>query len=191
MGDGPRRAQGLAIAGGKLYAADIDQLVEIDLAKGTVSGRYAAPGAKFLNDLTADAKGRVFASDIATNTIWLLEDGKFSAWLQDEALESPNGLLAESGRIVVGAWGKMEPDFSTKVPGRLKVIDLATKTISDLGDPAPVGNIDGVVSDGKGGYVVSDWPKGGLFHVGGDGRRRACWRSSRGARISARARMER
>ncbi len=58
MGDGPRRGpRVLAIAGGKLYAADIDQLVEIDLAKGTVSGRYAAPGAKFLNDLTADPKG--------------------------------------------------------------------------------------------------------------------------------------
>jgi hypothetical protein len=161
---------GLALVNGKLYAADIDRLVEIDIAKGEIARRHEAPGAKFLNDLAADNMGRVYASDMVTNSIWMLEDGKFALLLQDEALDDPNGLLVEDGRIVVGSWGKMAQDFSTKVPGHMKVVDLATKKVSDLGDPAPVGNLDGVEPDGKGGYFVTDWVSGGLFRINGNGR---------------------
>jgi sugar lactone lactonase YvrE len=144
--------------------------VAIDTAKGEIAGRYEAPGAKFLNDLTADKQGRVYASDMVTNTIWVLDNGKLAVLLQDNALDNPNGLLAEEGRILVGSWGKMAPDFSTQVPGHMKAVDPATKKVSDLGDPTPVGNLDGVEPDGKGGYFVTDWVKGGLFHVTGDGK---------------------
>ena len=160
---------GLALAGGVLYAADVDRLVAIDPISGTITARYEAPGAKFLNDTAAGKDGRVFAGDMVTNTIWVLEGGKFSPWLQDDAIENPNGLLVEDGRIVVGSWGAMAEDFSTKVPGHLKVIDLKTKKVADLGDPTPIGNIDGVEPDGKGGYFVTDWLKGGLFRTTPDG----------------------
>jgi sugar lactone lactonase YvrE len=165
--DGPK---GLALAKGMLYVADIDRIVAIDTARGEITDRYEARGAKFLNDLTADKEGRVYASDMVTNSIWVLENGKLSVLLQDDALDNPNGLLAEDGRIVVGSWGKMAEDFSTKVPGHMKVVDLATKKVSDLGDPTPVGNLDGVEPDGKGGYLVTDWVKGGLFRIAGDGK---------------------
>ena len=165
--DGPK---GLALAKGMLYVADIDRIVAIDIARGEIANRYEARGAKFLNDLTADKEGRVYASDMVTNSIWVLDNGKLSVLLQDDALDNPNGLLAEDGRIVVGSWGKMAEDFSTKVPGHMKVVDLATKKVSDLGDPTPVGNLDGVEPDGKGGYLVTDWVKGGLFRIAGDGK---------------------
>ena len=165
--DGPK---GLALAKGMLYVADIDRIVAIDTARGEIADRYEARGAKFLNDLTADKEGRVYASDMVTNSIWVLENGKLSVLLQDDALDNPNGLRAEDGRIVVGSWGKMAEDFSTKVPGHMKVVDLATKKVSDLGDPTPVGNLDGVEPDGKGGYLVTDWVKGGLFRIAGDGK---------------------
>jgi len=162
--------KGLALAKGVLYAADIDRIVAIDTAKGEIVGRHEASGAKFLNDLTADKDGRVYASDMVTNTIWVLDNGKLSVLVKDDALENPNGLLAEDGRIVVGSWGKMASDFSTKVPGHMKVVDLTTKKISDLGDPTPVGNLDGVEPDGKGGYFATDWMKGGLLHITKDGK---------------------
>jgi DNA-binding beta-propeller fold protein YncE len=57
---------GLALANGKLYAADVDRIAEIDLAKGEITNRYEAPGSKFLNDLAADKSGRVYASDMVT-----------------------------------------------------------------------------------------------------------------------------
>src|SRR5690349_12706938 len=40
---------GLALSNGKLYAADVDQIVEIDVSKGAVTSRFDAQGAKFLN----------------------------------------------------------------------------------------------------------------------------------------------
>jgi sugar lactone lactonase YvrE len=162
--------KGLAIANGKLYASDIDRIDVIDIASGKVEAKLDAPGAKFLNDTTAAADGRVFLSDMATNTIWVVDGGKASAWLQSDDLLNPNGLLAQPGRIVVASWGKMEPDFSTKVPGHVKVVDLATKKVSDLGDPAPVGNLDGIESDGKGGFIATDWVAGGVISVGPDGK---------------------
>jgi DNA-binding beta-propeller fold protein YncE len=55
---------GLALANNRLYAADVDKIVEIDVGKGEIVGRYEAPGAKFLNDLAADKEGRVYASDM-------------------------------------------------------------------------------------------------------------------------------
>jgi DNA-binding beta-propeller fold protein YncE len=154
---------------GKLYAADVDRIAEIDLAKREVINRYEAPGSKFLNDLAADKMGRVYASDMVTNSIWVLDGGKLSLLLQDDALDNPNGLLVEDGRLVVASWGKMAPDFSTKVPGHMKAVDLATKKVSALGDSTPAGNFDGVEPDGKGGYLVTDWMSGGLFHVASNG----------------------
>ena len=71
---------------------------------------------------------------------------------------------------MVASWGKMAADFSTEVPGHLKVVDVATKRISDLGDATPVGNLDGVEPDGRGGYTVTDWLNGAIFHVSADGK---------------------
>ena len=48
---------GLALDGGKLYVADIDQLVEIDIASKSIAKRYPAPGAKWFNDVASDGKG--------------------------------------------------------------------------------------------------------------------------------------
>ncbi|MCA1456670.1 SMP-30/gluconolactonase/LRE family protein [Bradyrhizobium sp. BRP22] len=160
---------GLALSGGKLYAADVDRIAEIDLAKGEVINLYEALGSKFLNDVAADNRGRIYVSDMVSNSIWVLDGGKLSLLMQDDALENPNGLLAEDGRLVVASWGKMAPDFSTQVPGHMKVVDLATKKVSSLGEPKPVGNLDGVEPDGKGGYLVTDWMNGGLFHFTNNG----------------------
>ena len=50
--------KGLALAGGKLYAADIDKLVEIDAGSGKILARYDAPGSQFLNDVAAAPDGK-------------------------------------------------------------------------------------------------------------------------------------
>lgn len=161
--------KGMALHDGRLYVSDIDKLVVIDTASGEIAARHEAPDAKFLNDVTAHADGRVFVSDMATNSIYLLDGDSFGVWLQDAALENPNGLLAEGDRLLVGAWGVMKEDFSTEVPGHMKAIDYQTKAITSVGSGAPVGNLDGVEADGKGGYLVTDWMSGGLFRISADG----------------------
>ena len=97
--------KGLALAGGKLYAADIDKLVEIDPANGQILAKYDAPGATFLNDVAADAQGNVYVSDSNTSTIWKLAGGKLEKWIDDPALKFPNGLYVDSDKLIVAAWG--------------------------------------------------------------------------------------
>lgn len=162
--------KGMALHEGKLYVSDIDRLVVIDTGTGEVAATHEAPDAKFLNDVTAHEDGRVFVSDMMTNTIHVLENDAFEVWLQDDALENPNGLLAESDRLLVGAWGVMAEDFSTEVPGHMMAIDYGSKAITSLGNGEPIGNLDGVEADGKGGYLVTDWMSGGLLRVSADGK---------------------
>ena len=83
---------------------------------------------------------------------------------EGEDLEYPNGLLVEGDSLVVGGWGKPEADFTTKVPGRLFKLDLKTKK-KTLITPEPTANIDGLESDGKGGYIVSDYLAGKILHI--------------------------
>jgi sugar lactone lactonase YvrE len=161
--------KGLALHGGKLYVSDIDKVRVIDTKSGEITASYHAPGAKFLNDVTAAEDGRVFVSDMMQNQIWLLDGDRLELWLEDAALENPNGLLAEPDRLLVASWGVMKPDFSTDVPGRLKAVDYQSKEIKDLGDK-PVGNLDGLEPDGQGGYLATDWVKGALYRLTSDGK---------------------
>ncbi|MGQ0671557.1 MAG: SMP-30/gluconolactonase/LRE family protein [Hyphomicrobium sp.] len=162
--------KGMALVGGVLFVADIDQLIEIDTKAGKIAARHPASGAKFLNDVAADAQGRVYVSDMATNTIWRLADGKFESWLQSDSLKNPNGLLVEGDTLIVAAWGKMTDGFATKVPGNLLAVSLADKSIKDLGDGAAVGNLDGIEPLGNGTYVVSDWMSGKVFKIAASGK---------------------
>ncbi|MGI9420850.1 MAG: SMP-30/gluconolactonase/LRE family protein [Geminicoccaceae bacterium] len=161
--------KGMALHDGMLYVSDINKLVVIDVASGEIAATHKAPDAVFLNDVTAHEDGRVFVSDMVTNTIHTLEGDSFDVWLQDDGLDNPNGLLAESDRLLVGAWGVMKEDFSTEVPGHMKAIDYESKEITSLGGGEPVGNLDGVEADGKGGYLVTDWMSGGLYRFAADG----------------------
>ncbi len=161
--------KGLAIGGNLLYVSDIDQLVAINVNSGKVAARYSAPSAKFLNDVAVDAAGRVYVSDMLDDAIYVLDGETFGLWLQDSALASPNGLLAEGNRLVVGAWGVRTEGFSTEVPGHLKSVALDSKAVASLGDGTPVGNLDGVEADGQGGYLVTDWIAGGLFRISPSG----------------------
>ena len=161
--------KGLARVGDKLYAADIDKLVEIDVATGAIVTRFEAKDAKFLNDVTADTLGHVYVSDMVTNTIWRLEDRKLEVWLKDDALLNPNGLTVDGNTLVVASWGVMTDGFATKVPGHLLEVSLSDKKIHDLGNGKPVGNLDGLEILDKDSFIVTDWMAGLLFKIGRDG----------------------
>lgn len=162
--------KGLALHNGKLYVADITKIAVIDTKSGKILKTHVAPGSSFLNDAAADKDGRVFISDMLMNQIWLLEDGALTLWLENAALKNPNGLFAETDRLLVSSWGAApKEDFSTDVPGGLEAIDFKTKGITRLGS-APSGNLDGLKPDGKGGYLVTDWFGGGLYRFAADGK---------------------
>lgn len=161
--------KGLVLHGNTLYVSDIDRLVAVNVDTGKIVGTWDGEGAKFLNDLAVDDKGQVFVSDMVTNSIYVLNGDDFAVWLQDEALENPNGLRVEGGRLLVATWGAMKEDFSTEVPGHLKAVDLVTKEITSVSDGSPIGNLDGLEPDGRGGWLTTDWMSGGLFRINPDG----------------------
>jgi sugar lactone lactonase YvrE len=145
--------KGLRSHDGTLWTADIDEVVAIDIAEGRVVSKLKIDGAQFLNDVAVADDGTVYVSDMLASRIYAVKDGSATIFAEGDDIEYPNGLLVEGNRLIVGGWGKPEPDFSTKVPGHLFALDLTSKQ-KTLITPMPLGNLDGVESDGRGGYVV-------------------------------------
>ena len=162
--DGLKAPKGLAIAGGKLYTADPNQLVEIDIASGKVLARHAAEKSGLLNDVAADAAGNIYVSDTGAGGIWRLSGGKMEKWLDDKVLAGANGLVAEGDNLIVNTWGVLTGNgFETSSPGRIVSVSLKDKKITELDGGKPVGNLDGFASLGGGNYIVSDWMAGKIF----------------------------
>ncbi len=134
--------KGMAIYEGKLYVADIDQLIEIDIEKGKISNKYNAPGAVFLNDVTACTNGIIFVSDTRTAKIHMLHQGEFKVWLEGKPLETPNGLLTEKGKLYIG-------------DNNIYKVDILTKKIELLFPDA--GGVDGLEKDNDGNFIFSNW----------------------------------
>lgn len=134
--------KGLGIHSGKLYVADIDHLVEIDIKNSKILNKYEAPGAQFLNDVTTTPDGKIFVSDMMTKKIHLLKDGKFSVWLHSETFNRPNGLFSENGKLYVGDHEIFE-------------IEIATKEIKSIIKDA--GGVDGLEKTHEGDFIFSHW----------------------------------
>jgi sugar lactone lactonase YvrE len=157
--------KGLRVHNGTLWTADLDEVIGADVASGKVTTRVKIAGAMFLNDVAVGAEGTVYISDMMGNKIYAVKDGKATVFVEGDQLEHPNGLLVEGDRLIVGGWGSApKPDFTTDVAGHLFAIDLKTKAKS-LITPEPFANIDGLESDGRGGYVVTDYIKGQVLRV--------------------------
>ena len=157
--------KGLRSFGGTLWVADLDEVIGIDIASAKENARVKIDGAIFLNDVAVGADGTVYVSDMLASRIYAVKDGKATVFAEGEQLEHPNGLFAEGERLVVGGWGsKPAADFSTKVPGNLYWLDLKTKQ-KTLITKKPVGNIDGVEQEARGGYLVTDYLKGTVIQI--------------------------
>ncbi len=152
--------KGMGLYKGKLYVTDVYRLVVINTANGQAEKTYDAVGTgAFLNDVTVASDGTVYVSDSRADKIYRLKDGKWEVFIEGETLNKPNGLLAVGkDRLMVG---------STKT-GALRMMDLNAKTMTTIAEGMAV--TDGIVSDDKGGYFVSDW-NGQLFAVSADGQK--------------------
>lgn len=145
--------KGMGIHEGKLYVADIDQLVEIDMKAGRIVKRYEAPGAQFLNDVTTCPDGVVFVTDMVRKKIHMLKDGVLSDWFYSDTFNRPNGLYAEQGRLFVGDHHIFE-------------IDIATKEIKTVVSDA--GGVDGLEKTEKGEWIFSHWAGRVFLNTGGE-----------------------
>lgn len=160
--------KGLRACLGTLWTADLNEVIGIDVRDGGIKARVVIPDAKFLNDVECTNDGTVYVSDMMGNRVYAVKDGAASVFLDSNVLDYPNGLLVDGDRLIVANWGKPEADFSTKVPGRLAAFTFATKTKTEIGTTS-FGNIDGIESDGRGGFVLSDYLTGKIMRISNTG----------------------
>lgn len=135
--------KGIGVVGNLLYVSDIDRVAEIDIKAGKITRMIEIPGSKFLNDIATDAEGNVYVSDSENSTIHVINQGKAQLLMRSDKLKGINGLYVEKGNLLAG------------LENSIVIINLKTKEIKDF--ISNTGGIDGLVPDGNGNYLISDW----------------------------------
>lgn len=133
--DGPK---GMSIKNGKLYVADISQIVVIDIQTGKIDHRILVPCSVGLNDLTIDDQGILYTSDPEQGTIYQIIKDKPEIYLS--GYSGVNGLKAVGKELYFVA--------SSDV---FKVDDK--KKLSSLSKFQP--GADGLASLGDGNFLVT------------------------------------
>jgi hypothetical protein len=149
--NGPK---GLAIQGGKVYAADIDAVMVFDADKGGLGKKIPVDGAVFLNGVTA-WNGAIHVSDSGTGRIHRIQDGVAALWLEDARFGGINGVLGDGDRLLVST---MDTGSLYAVTADGTITEIATGMI----------NADGIGLVPGGGYLVSSWT-GQVHYVAEDG----------------------
>jgi hypothetical protein len=144
--------KGLGRFGNELYAADLSEVVVIDMNTGKVKNKIAIDSAKALNDITVNDKGIVYVSDSKTKKIHRIENGRASTFLTN--VSGVNGLKAFGTDLyILGGQKFMKADSQ----GNLTQITM----LSCGGDGLePVGNGD---------FLITCW-SGHIFYVTADGK---------------------
>ena len=158
--------KGLRSFNDTLWVTDLDEVIAIDIPSARITSRLKIDGARFLNDLTVGPEGTIYVSDSQGNRIYEIRNGRASVFAEGATVEVPNGLLVDGGRLIVASIAQAAGENAA--PGRLFALDLKTKAKTVL-STMPIGRLDGLESDGQGGFIVSDVGTGRILQVtGGD-----------------------
>lgn len=144
--------KGMGIYGNRLFVADINNVVVINIKSGSIETKIAIDSATGLNDITVNDNGIVYVSDSKTGKIWRIENDKPELYLSD--LKGLNGLKFFKGDLYIGA-GKS----FVKCNLQKQIINIAELPQS----------IDGIEPIGNGDFIVTSWG-GYIFYVAADGK---------------------
>ncbi|WP_437767835.1 hypothetical protein WMF27_16920 [Sorangium sp. So ce281] len=158
--------KGMAIAGGRLYVADIDTIRVFDASDGTPIDDIEVAGAGLLNDVAAMPDGSIVVSDsgvaieggaftsIGTDALVAVDPGgEVSRLIADPALPHPNGVACAEGEIWVAYLGA----------ARVDALDASAQLRREIALPA--GTLDGLVRLDDGRLLVSSWDAGAVFEI--------------------------
>jgi len=150
---GLQAPKGMALHGGKLYVADIDRMVVIDVAKGAIAETIPIEGAQQLNDVTVNHKtGVVYVSDMKGLRIHSITKGKPAVFIEG-GFKRPNGVLAHGDDFYVADSGAL-----------IKFDKNKNRTTIVEGMDASTDGIEHVKGDE---FIVSCWA-GAVYHVKGN-----------------------
>jgi hypothetical protein len=135
--------KGMGVYKSNLYVADLSRIVTIDIASGKPTFTEVE-GARFLNDISIDEKGNVYASDSRSGKIYRFANGKAELYFENADIKSTNGVLAQKDALYF-------VDFQS---GDFYKLDW-NKQLTKVGTAATGG--DGIVSVGKNEFIISSW----------------------------------
>lgn len=144
---------GMEVMGGFVYGLSPSSLVCVDLTTEEEVFRLQVAGAGFLNGLTNDGQGVLYATDFGNKRIYKIDvtdssNPTFEILISDTE-QTPNGILYEAAnnRLLYTTW-----ESNAKV----KSVDLASLDQQVLVSTG-LGQIDGIDDDSRGNYYLSSW----------------------------------
>lgn len=143
--------KGLGMLRNLLYAADPQKVVVINTTTGKIQKSIEIKDAGMLNDITIDEEGVVFVSDSKNGKIYRIQNDKAEVWLDNEALQKPNGLLAYQGKLYM-------VDMGSEIFYEIRKDSKELKMIAD-----GLKGGDGIVAY-KDNFIISNW-NGEVYHV--------------------------
>ena len=99
--------KGMTLIDSILWVTDVDELVCINVNSGKIVKKITIPNAGMLNDMTSDDKGVIYFSDSDNNAIYKLQDDSITL-ISNQELSAPNGLLFDSGRLLLASMGSSD-----------------------------------------------------------------------------------
>ncbi|HEX3166935.1 MAG TPA: ATP/GTP-binding protein [Chitinophagaceae bacterium] len=144
--------KGMGLYMGKLYVADLNEIVVIDIAGGKIEKRIAVTGAEGLNDVSVGKNGIVYVSDSKLKKIFTVKDGVSELLL--DTLKGPNGVLMRGD------------DFYLLDAGGMYKMNK-NKTLNKITDGMD-GGTDGIENISGNDFIVSCW-QGVVWYVNADG----------------------
>ncbi|WP_132052831.1 NHL repeat-containing protein [Pseudocnuella soli] len=143
--------KGMGLHGGKLYVADMGEVVVIDVQKGAIEKRIPITDATGLNDITIGNGGTVYVSDSRNGKVHRISNG--NATLYMDGLKGVNGVLAVGNELYVCTSNDV-----------LKTTDGKQTTVVGT---MPMGG-DGIEPIGNGDLITSTW-SGVVYYITKDG----------------------
>lgn len=144
--------KGMGMFNGKLYVADLGNIVVIDIAAGKIEKSIPIEGATGLNDISIDPSGVIYVTEYLAKKLYKVENEK--AELIAENLTQPNGVLFHNNEL-----------FLLDGTGMFKV--NTDKSLTKIADGME-GGLDGIENIEGNNFIISCW-EGALWHVNTDG----------------------
>jgi hypothetical protein len=141
--EGLKAPKGIACTNARLYVADVDKVLEIDLKTAKIIKTYRNEKSKSLNDVTIASNGRVYISDSNGKCIFYVGKDSLEVFFESDELSRMNGILAKENLLYLGT------------NGNFISIDQQTKAITVLAEN--VGYLDGIEQIAPKIFVTSDW----------------------------------
>jgi hypothetical protein len=162
--------KGMAINGGILYVADLDEVHLFELPRGRQLKSVQIAGSTFLNGITPNPAGGVFVTDSGlkageggfvpsgTDAVYeVTPNGRYRAILKDPDMGRPNGIIVKDGLKIIVTFGTGS-------------ISAYQESGSKRDYPAPpAGALDGLLQMNDGSYLMSSWQGAAIYRLDVDG----------------------